>query len=1019
MNGLPKARETGNPTGEMKRPANQATRIGDPMKRLTEALALAISLLALSCAPANAQTPVPGATPGSFSVDRMGEANYRIPIRVPPGIAGMEPQLALLYNSSAPNDRLGVGWSLAGLSEIARCARTVAQDGVRAGVDYSMNDRYCMGGERLVAVPDSVTGVTGAYGADKTEYRTEIESFSKVISYGVAGNGPQYFKVWRKDGRILEYGNTADSRILADGKSTARVWALNRELDRYGNYMDFSYVTDNWELFANAPDQISYNLSSVRYGGNLNKSGSRISSVDFWYEERPDVERSYEGGSLRSSKARLFWIFPDPDANVDGDDSLYELSYEKSPTTGRSRLIGVAEYGVGDLGYKMEPTTFKYPTAGGSSTTAVAAFEIQSGALSAPKADGYYFGDFDGDGYMDILRAGSSPNDTNATTGSGNVLYYGKKTGAGFELGVAVLTGYYLNLNSMGNTYIGDFNGDGKADILVGSAVTSGPNYLWYGKRHRGQYPTGDKHFSSSPVTVLPGVLLKTTSGTTRNYTYIGDFNGDGRADVLLADADTQKNHIWYGAETGFVDGGVVLKGERLRAVDRSVLTYIGDFNGDGMADILRGNETAANNKIWYGTATGFTSASAVLTTAALTSADGKYATYIGDFNGDGKADVLRTHTEVFTRNQLWYGTGAGFAYHGSVISDRALRSTDGARRSYIADFNGDGKTDLLLGAEAPTYANTIYYGAGAGFSAVASLFSGKALQNSTSTTVTTALNLNGDRSADLFIIDNSGGNTWGVGYPYLTRSSIEASIDVLESITDGLGATVSITTAPYTKYMADVVRTDGPSLYPYVDVLLPMPVVESTTIKGGATSLTTNYSYIGLRSHYQGRGLLGFGWLQKVSDDGVTVTTEYLYEWPYTGMQKEQSHGGSTFSRSTSVEVMCLDPADATLPLPVPKASCAGGARAFPYVSKTTERGEDRGSETFKLPTIYTTISNYDLYGNVGKVSITAENPLNNEAHGEAKNYVYYPADKANWIIGKVKTISELKIIPSDSYSY
>jgi hypothetical protein len=56
-------------------------------------------------------------------------------------------------------------------------ALVLAQDGVRGSINYDANDRFCLDGQRLVAI-------SGTYGADGTEYRTEIESFSKVISRG-------------------------------------------------------------------------------------------------------------------------------------------------------------------------------------------------------------------------------------------------------------------------------------------------------------------------------------------------------------------------------------------------------------------------------------------------------------------------------------------------------------------------------------------------------------------------------------------------------------------------------------------------------------------------------------------------------------------------------------------------------------------------------------------------------------------------------------------------------------------
>src|SRR5947207_2992657 len=89
---------------------------------------------------------------GTFDVDASGQATYKIPIEVPPGIAGCQPHLELAYSHRQPNSILGVGWSLSGLSAIARSKATYAADGFNGAVAYDANDRYSLDGQRLINI---------------------------------------------------------------------------------------------------------------------------------------------------------------------------------------------------------------------------------------------------------------------------------------------------------------------------------------------------------------------------------------------------------------------------------------------------------------------------------------------------------------------------------------------------------------------------------------------------------------------------------------------------------------------------------------------------------------------------------------------------------------------------------------------------------------------------------------------------------------------------------------------------
>src|SRR4030095_5870018 len=62
----------------------------------------------------------PMSTEGQFSVSESGAATYTIPLQLPPGSGGIQPQLALSYNSQSGNGLLGVGWSLSGLFALTR-----------------------------------------------------------------------------------------------------------------------------------------------------------------------------------------------------------------------------------------------------------------------------------------------------------------------------------------------------------------------------------------------------------------------------------------------------------------------------------------------------------------------------------------------------------------------------------------------------------------------------------------------------------------------------------------------------------------------------------------------------------------------------------------------------------------------------------------------------------------------------------------------------------------------------------
>ena len=506
----------------------------------------------------HAQTTVAGATPGQFAVSQGGAATYRIPIQVPPGVAGMEPRLELVYNSQSGNGLMGMGWGLAGLSAINRCPRTLASDGVRGGVNLDTNDRFCLDGQRLILTSGT------PYGAAATEYRTEIESFSKITAIGgdngstAAYSGPNSFTVKTKTGLTLEFGNTTNARIEVPGKAAILTWALNRITDTVGNFLTLNYTEDT----ANG----SYVPSSIDYSGNVAAGQTPGLSVQFGYETRTDTRPFYVGGVLIKSNQRLVNV-----KTYTGIDLIkdYRLAYLAETTPPTSTLARVTECQGTNC---LAPKTFEHTTV--TNTLAVSA------VTSTGVVDGATTGtwmDANADGMSDFCRG---------------VAAYGIQAykvrcslsiGSGFGGTFEFATPYF---DWAGDSYP-DQNGDGVPDVC-GILTQSNGN--------------------EEPPTLYRYCTLSNGAGGTLGISWIGphytlgpawaDVNGDGRDDLCGV--------LRYSVRVGGRDGTFEMRympsctfstGSGWSGYVATTFPYLTgtdyaikwlDVNADGMADYCR-----------------------------------------------------------------------------------------------------------------------------------------------------------------------------------------------------------------------------------------------------------------------------------------------------------------------------------------------------------------------------------------------------------------------------------------------
>ena len=360
---------------------------------------------------------------GRFAVSDDGAATFSYPIWVPDGRRGLQPSISLVYNSRDENGLVGVGWRLKGLSSITRCKRDMARDGYNAAIQFDSTDAFCLDGQRLVAFPGVPNGVTGTYGAEGTEYRTEEERFSRIINGPTDDKGPLSFEVRLADGRIFFYGTSLDSRfegnrvrispaslsgtaIQRDFQQIVRLtWSLSEVRDRSGNNITVQYTMAGDPRNQQGYEQLP---QSIHYTGTVDQSLPARRVVSFEYESRPDAQTTFVSGLMLQMRHRLVGIAlaaPDP-----VDTALiksYVLQYEGSIATERSLLTKISECDPQQV--CLAPTTFLYshtPPDGFTDVDTGIHDDSATGETTPSVGrllDRIVIGDIDGDGCDDLI----------------------------------------------------------------------------------------------------------------------------------------------------------------------------------------------------------------------------------------------------------------------------------------------------------------------------------------------------------------------------------------------------------------------------------------------------------------------------------------------------------------------------------------------------------------------------------------------------------------------------------------
>ncbi|WP_176372526.1 SpvB/TcaC N-terminal domain-containing protein [Pseudoalteromonas sp. A601] len=563
-----------------------------------------------------------GAIKGQAGVSG-GAATYHIPIQLPTGRAGMQPEVSLNYSSRNGNGIAGVGWSLSAGSSITRCAATYAQDGFTQNPQYNSNDRLCLDGQRLIAT-------SGSYGNSGTQYRTEIDSFVRVTQSGALNGTSTWFKAEYKNSRVAYFGKTTDSRLVHGGKSAAYSWLIEYQHDATAkNYIHYEY-----EEFGVGETL----LTDIYYSGN---SSSLVGHqrVSFIYNDRADKRQMYIAGGKYSTTQILKHINLISNSN---EVKAYNFNYITSSASSRSLLDRLAHCFNGIC---INDTTFRWQDE-------AVQFDIEP--LGYVKNNLFYqqyedkrylnsvipHGDTNGDGVRDFgdfyinaegeyIGKPSSPLDScrmqQSTLGANCVdldidldgksdYWFINNELLNFKLasGEVITTQIPLSTPGLsdGNDIIkfaNDLNGDGWTDIVVSAPFGNGQQtklIIYFHTQNRSQpYTINDAYDLGTEAFIKKNITAGEKQGKSQ-ISLVGDIDGNGLPDFAILnnwttrDVNTHASGILSTAIAELTIHSLLLNmSSASTAIFTSntmqgmfqddAYTVFGDINGDGLSDLL------------------------------------------------------------------------------------------------------------------------------------------------------------------------------------------------------------------------------------------------------------------------------------------------------------------------------------------------------------------------------------------------------------------------------------------------
>lgn len=500
----------------------------------------------------------------------------------------------------------------------------------------------------------------------------------------------------------------------ADGDTDLIVGAYNYT-DSRGRVYVF-YNDDSYPSLAINADKI------VSGGADIERFGSVMTSGDFNTDGKVDLAVAAKNSSAHAGKIYIFYNDGSYDTSPSGAD-LTILGEDAYNYFGSSLLStdfnsdGKTDLIVGASGYSSGAgRLYIFYNDGSIPTDAANADSIITGESNSNFGVSVIDGDFNNDGKTD-LAVGASFYTTN--TGQAYVFYNDGSIPATAATANVIITGEGTNNYFGSSMSSGDFNADGKTDLVIGAYGYSSNNigrvYIFY--------------CDGSTPTTATTADIKITGETVSYFGFSmasGDFNADGRVDLAVGAhnySSTGRAYIFYNdgsISTTAATADATITGEGSVNYFGFSLTS-GDFNADGKTDLVAGAYESSGTLPYYYTGRAYVFYNDGSMPATATTADvliiGEnahqnfgYSMTGGDFNADGKTDLAIGANQYSSGRVYIFYSQNGQISITNIIADENGQNKNIGYSLLSDDFNNDSRTDLVIGSiEGSNYLGRVY----------------------------------------------------------------------------------------------------------------------------------------------------------------------------------------------------------------------------------------------------------------------------------------------------------------------